>query len=192
MCCERSIQMKKLEKSVRSHLWPYAHDLQKRWVLQGFTGQAPCWGYQTLRCAYADIDVEHGVCAGISIYGMGDAIRRDHYEHTIDFVDISIIAIHNAYCDATNNMDDWVYSMDEFDEIMADQSPWEIARCAFYGKIYGKFCPADDYFWFNGYANLESSDFAPDVICIEDIAKYIDNNEDDLGSDDIYELLEAA
>ena len=81
--------MKKLEKSVRSHLWPYAHDLQKRWVLQGFTGQAPCWGYQTLRCAYADIDVEHGVCAGISIYGMGDAIRRDHYEHTIDFVDIT-------------------------------------------------------------------------------------------------------
>ena len=81
--------MKKLEKSVRSRLWPYAHDLHKRWVLQGFTGQLPCWGCQTLRCAYADIDVEHGVCTGISIYGMEDAWRRNHYEHTIDFVDIT-------------------------------------------------------------------------------------------------------
>ena len=63
-----------------------------------------------------------------------------------------------------------------------------LTGCAFYGK----FCPADDYFWFNGYANLESADFAPDIICIDDIAKYIDNNENDLGSEDVAELLEAA
>ena len=81
--------MKKLEKSVRSQLWPYANDLHKRWIIQGFTGEAPCYGPKILRCAYADIDVEHGICTGISIYGMEDALRRDHHEHAVDFVDIT-------------------------------------------------------------------------------------------------------
>ena len=81
--------MKKLEKSVRSQLWPYANDLHKRWAIQGFEGPHLCCGYRILRCAYADIDIKHGICTGISLYGMEDAMRRDHYEHTIDFVDIT-------------------------------------------------------------------------------------------------------
>ena len=97
-----------------------------------------------------------------------------------------LVNVHNAYCDAANYMDDYIYSMDDFDEIMSGQSPWEIARCAFYGD----FCPAHDYFWFNGYANLCSADYRPEIINTEDIAKYIDENDDDLGDADLAEILD--
>ena len=98
-----------------------------------------------------------------------------------------LINIHNGYCDAANYLDDCIYDMDEFDEIMDGQTPWEIARCAYYGD----FCPAHDYFWFNRYANLCSADFEPDIISTEDIAQYIDDNDDDLGNDDIAVILEG-
>ena len=97
-----------------------------------------------------------------------------------------LINIHNEYCDAANYPDNHIYNMDDFDEIMSGQTPWEIARCAYYGD----FCPTHNYFWFNGYANLCSADFEPDIISTEDIAQYIDDNDDDLGDDDIAEILE--
>jgi hypothetical protein len=101
-----------------------------------------------------------------------------------------IIAIHNEYCDATHNMDDYVYYMEDFDEVMHGMTPWEIARCCFYGH---EFCPAHDYFRFNGYANLESFDFAPEGnsgIYISDIADYIERSEDALFNDDIQSILD--
>lgn len=101
-----------------------------------------------------------------------------------------IITVHNAYCDATNNGDDYIYSMKDFDEIMSGKTPWEIARCAYYGK---EFCPAHDYFRFNGYANLESFDFAPggnSGIYISDIAEYIERSGNALENDEIQEILD--
>ena len=103
-----------------------------------------------------------------------------------------IIYAHNMYCDGSNNMDDYIYSMDEFDEIFADETPWNIARACFYGH---EFCPAHDYFRFNGYANLESFDFAPggnSGIYISDIVNYIIRNDDDLNNDEIREAMEDA
>lgn len=102
-----------------------------------------------------------------------------------------IINIHNEYCSASNNMDDYIYDMDEFDEIMGNVTPWEVARACFYGH---EFCPAHDYFRFNGYANLESFDFAQgdnSGIYISDIADYIERNEDSLNNDEIQEILDS-
>ena len=62
------------------------------------------------------------------------------------------VELWNCYCDAAHYPDDAIYPMDEFDEIMDGKTPWEIARTCFYGD----FCPAHDYFWFNGYANAVS------------------------------------
>ena len=101
-----------------------------------------------------------------------------------------IITVHNEYCNESNNMDDYIYEMCEFDEIMNSMKPWEVARACFYGH---EFCPAHDYFRFNGYANLESFDFAPEGnsgIYISDIADYIDRNEDALNTDEIQEILD--
>lgn len=101
-----------------------------------------------------------------------------------------IIAVHNEYCDGSNNMDDYIYGMDEFDEIMGNMLPLDIVRAAYYGH---EFNPTHDYFRFNGYANLESFDFASDEnsgVYVSDIAAYIDRNNDALNNDDIQAILD--
>ena len=45
-----------------------------------------------------------------------------------------------------------LYNMDDFDEMMEGYTPTELAQRIFFGD----FNPNDDYFFFNGYANLES------------------------------------
>ena len=45
-----------------------------------------------------------------------------------------------------------LYNMDDFDEMMEGYTPTELAQRIFFGD----FNPNDDYFGFNGYANLES------------------------------------
>jgi len=102
-----------------------------------------------------------------------------------------IVAAHNAYCEANNNMDDYIYNMEEFDEVMNGSTPWEATRAAFYGD----FRPCDDYFRFNGYANLESFDYWKEEtsgIYTSDIAQYIDDNDDNLDIDEISEILEET
>ena len=71
------------------------------------------------------------------------------------------------YWNENGNGDEWK-SMDSFDEIMGGSEPLWIAQRVFYGD----FCPAHNYFKFDGNGNLESSDFASDVlndIDIEDV-----------------------
>ena len=68
--------------------------------------------------------------------------------------------------------DDRYYSMDEFNELYSGVDPIEILQRAYFGrdddtwhtdesgnKIYGEFNPNRDYFTFNGYGNLVSSDY---------------------------------
>jgi hypothetical protein len=67
--------------------------------------------------------------------------------------------------------DDRYYSMDELDELYHDTDATEVLRRAFYGydeetwttdahgeREYGPFNPNRDYFRYNGYGNLVSSD----------------------------------
>lgn len=56
----------------------------------------------------------------------------------------------NAYNGAMENLE--LFDMDMFDEIMNGFEPMEIALKTYFGN----FNPNDDYFRFNGYANLES------------------------------------
>lgn len=68
--------------------------------------------------------------------------------------------------------DDRYYSMEELNDFYSGQEPQEILFRAFYGfdadswhtdssgdKIYEAFNPNRDYFYFNGYGNLVSSDY---------------------------------
>lgn len=99
-----------------------------------------------------------------------------------------LVQVHNEYCNAANYPDNWVYSMEEFDEIMSGSSPWEIARTCFYGD----FRPCDDWFTFNGYANIDTFDYLAEENCpiyIDDIASYILENEDSLNNGEIEEIL---
>lgn len=99
------------------------------------------------------------------------------------------VSLWNEYCNESNHMDDYIYGMNEFDEIMGDMKPWDVVRACFYGN----FCPADNYFWFNGYANLESSDFpskdSKSPIYAKEIAKWIVDNDNSLDNDEIQDIL---
>lgn len=101
--------------------------------------------------------------------------------------------------------DDRYYSMDELDDFYSGTKPIDILYRAFYGydaetwttdgsgnKIYGAFNPNRDYFSFNGYGNLVSSDYKDysdklDTYVIEEMLDnryYIDsiNSDDELSA----------
>lgn len=104
-----------------------------------------------------------------------------------------IVAIWNEYCSAGGYMDNYIHRMDDFDEIMGGMKPWEIARACYYSN---NFCPAHEYFWFNGYGNLESADTIwggtndKSPVYIPEITAYIADEEDALYNDEIQEILD--
>lgn len=105
-----------------------------------------------------------------------------------DMHESDLLSVHREYLDAVNGYDDYIYGMDEFDEIMDGQTPEWIA-CRVY---YGDFNPNSDYFKFNGYGNLQSiySYELLEYIYIDDIADYIIKNNDSLYNDEIQDILD--
>lgn len=104
-----------------------------------------------------------------------------------DYDVYDVIELHNSYCEAAGYEDDRIYSTDELDEILEGRTPTDILSMGFYGD----FRPQHDFFWFNGYGNLESADYITDMpIFAIDIANYILSKEDSLGNDEIQEILD--
>ena len=97
-----------------------------------------------------------------------------------------LYTIANEYFDKTRYYDDRIYDMDEFDEIISGMSTSDIATKIFYGD----FRPNDNYFKFDGYANLESFDYISDEVDLEEIADYIVDNDEDFDNSDIREILD--
>ena len=99
------------------------------------------------------------------------------------------IALHNAYCDAANcneRMDDCIYTMDEFEEILDGVDKWELIRMI----RFGNFDFTKEFWGFNGYGNLVSYNAWELPIYAEDIADHILSKEDSLGNDEIQEILD--
>ena len=84
--------------------------------------------------------------------------------------------------------DNAIFPMDDFNELLYGREPWEIARAAYYGE----FCPADSYFRFNVYANLESTDdpLYEGWIDTNTLAEYAIDYGEDFGDSDIRTLLD--
>ena len=100
-----------------------------------------------------------------------------------------VIDMWNEYCISCNMQDDIIYDMSDFDEVMGHESPWRIARAC----CYGDFCAAHEWFWFNSYGNLESSDFpiidGDSPFSLNNIVDYIVENNDSLHNDEIHMIL---
>ena len=109
--------------------------------------------------------------------------------------------------------DDRYYNMDELNDFYSGQEPQEILFRAFYGfdadmwttdsrgdKTYGAFNPNREYFYFNGYGNLVSSDYKDysdklDGYAIEAMSEdrnYINSIEDDNILSGLFDELEEA
>lgn len=99
-----------------------------------------------------------------------------------------LIDINNGYQDEING-DNYIYRMDEFNDIMASYSPLDLAFRVFYG---GDFNPNHNYFWYNGYGNLCSSDYVDDCpyICESEIAEWCVEHDEDFGNWRIREILD--
>lgn len=84
--------------------------------------------------------------------------------------------------------DDAIYSMDDFNDILCGMEPWDIARAAYYGEFY----PTDNYFRFNAYSNLESTDnpMREGWIDTNTLAEYAIEYGEDFGDSDIRTLLD--
>ena len=102
---------------------------------------------------------------------------RNYVEHLSKAEHVELIQHLHAY---DGCFDDEIYSdMDDFDELMSNYSPMEIAEMVFYG---GDFNPNDEYFRFNAYGNLESANWG-DVVAVaedlvDDILYHLVNNYD--------------
>ena len=69
------------------------------------------------------------------------------------------VAVHNAYA-RENCPDDEVFENDEeFFNLFFEGKPFEAVRSAFFGH----YEYSHNYVWFNGYANLDSSDYEEDM-----------------------------
>lgn len=109
--------------------------------------------------------------------------------------------------------DDRYFSMDELDELYNGTEPSELLRRAYYGydaetyttdgsgnKICGAFNPNREYFRYNGYGNLVSSDYKDysgqlDKYAIEAMDEnrsYIDSIDNDEELTALFDELEAA
>ena len=109
--------------------------------------------------------------------------------------------------------DDRYYDMEELDEFYNGQEPREILYRAFYGhdddtwetdrngnKVYGAFNPNRDYFYYNGYGNLVSSNYKDysdklDHWAIEEMSEnrdYIYSIEDDEELAALFDELEEV
>lgn len=97
------------------------------------------------------------------------------------------IRLWNEYSIETKALNDCVYSMREFNEIMEGMTPWEIARCCYYS---GNFCPAHNYFKFNGYGNIVSSDYLDKLIYIDDFADYLEAEKNAFYNADLQDLFD--
>lgn len=107
---------------------------------------------------------------------------RDYLENLDDD---SLLYIYRNYCDETENVDDDIYSMDDFDEIMESTKPWEVARACYFGD----FRPCDKYFEFNGYGNIVSFNYISDKVDIDEIARFIVENNNSLYDGEIESIL---
>lgn len=107
--------------------------------------------------------------------------------------------------------DNRYYPMEELNEFYRDTEPLEMLYRVFYGrdddtwttdahgkKSYGEFNPNRDYFYYNGYGNLVSSDYKDysaylDHYAIEDMSnnrRWIDSIEDDEELSALFDELE--
>lgn len=110
--------------------------------------------------------------------------KIEQIKDILDNLDLDELVSCCSYLDG----DDAIYPMDDFNELLYGREPWEIARAAYYGE----FCPADSYFRFNVYANLESTDdpLYEGWIDTNTLAEYAIEYGEDFGDSDIQALLD--
>lgn len=110
--------------------------------------------------------------------------KIEQIENILDKLDLDEL----VHCCSYLEDDNAIYLMDEFNELLYGKEPWDIARAAYYGDFY----PTDNYFRFNVYGNLESTDnpIQEGWCDLYDLAAYAIDYHESFGDVDIQALLD--
>ena len=111
-------------------------------------------------------------------------MKEEVLEMLRDMNDSDLVAVHNEYCDKVNYYDDKIYDMYEINDLLYGRSPLEIITDA------RDVDANDSYIRYDGYGNLESTDYPQDWMDLDEIADYIAENDEALLNDDIRDLLD--
>lgn len=114
-----------------------------------------------------------------------DALKEELSDNIRDYLEENT----DILVEIANENGESIYPMDDFDELMDGMTPTDIAEKIYYGD---GFNPNDDYFMFDGCANLKSlTDFSvTDEIDIDDIVSTI-IDEDSSDYNDIQDFLDG-
>lgn len=88
-----------------------------------------------------------------------------------------LVEIHNNYCEATNNMENYIYQNTE--ENLRMLLPSDPVSAFYTGRICSEqYSPSDEYLQLDGYANLKScSDPVDCFLFLSDLARWMENDE---------------
>ena len=78
--------------------------------------------------------------------------REQLKEKIFSLSNAEVVSLHNDAVCHYNMHDNYIQTMKEFNNMNSVYPSWEVVRMAFFGD----FRPCDDYFYYNGYHNLES------------------------------------
>jgi hypothetical protein len=110
--------------------------------------------------------------------------KEERLQNIIDNMeDDELISAWNERCDSYSYDDDHIYYMYEIDDLFCD-----VKVSDFLSNLADDFRVGDNYFK-DGVFGIESFDDIYDVIDDDDLIEYIINEDDDLGNDDIREIL---
>ena len=81
-----------------------------------------------------------------------EKIRNNLIEALKQMSDDEIVEVYRIYCEYNNYMDDFVYRMEELNEVLGNIKPLSLAKKIFFGK----FNPEEKYFYYDGSCDLVS------------------------------------
>lgn len=101
--------------------------------------------------------------------------------------DNEVVDVNNRYQDEING-DRHIYSIDDFDELMSDQTPSDIANMI----AYGRYNPFEMWLYFDGYGNVKTTNYpdSTDGWFAPEIAEYMVENDEDFNIDEAREILD--
>lgn len=93
-------------------------------------------------------------------------------EELEELEDEKVVDLWNDYCKNNNMGDDRIYYMDEIDDVLGKMYPTDLLDTI----DFNRFSTGDRYFGYSGYGDIESFDTLYDVIDVEALVEYL--NED--------------
>ena len=93
-------------------------------------------------------------------------------EELEELEDEKVVDLWNDYCENNNMDDEKIYHMDDLDDVLGRMWPSDLLDTI----DFNRFNECDSYFGDNGYGYIESFDTPYDVIDVEALVEYLNEN----------------